>query len=278
MIIDTHTHFYDPSRPQGVPWPSPKEDWLYRTVLPEHYQALAQPEGVSGTVVVEASPWLEDNQWVLDLAAADPFVLGLVGHLEPGTPAFAGQLERFAANPLFRGIRVGYRPGMEQGDFLADMERLAAKDLELDVLMGSEQLPEVCRLAGRLPELRIVINHVGSVPIDGAAPDRQWVEVMGRAAASPRVYCKVSGMAELSAVQPAPADPGFYAPTLDALWAAFGPERLIYGSNWPVCERAARYAQVQRVAQDYFKGKGPEALERFLWKNALEAYRCRLPG
>lgn len=158
------------------------------------------------------------------------------------------------------------------------MERLAAEELELDVLMGFQQLPEVCRLAERLPELRIVINHVGSVPIDGAAPDLQWVEVMGRAAASPWVYCKVSGMAELSAVQPAPADPGFFAPVLDALWAAFGPERLIYGSNWPVCERAAGYTQVQRVAHDYFAGKGPEALERFLWKNALEAYRCRLPG
>ena len=175
MIIDTHTHFYDPSRPQGVPWPSPKEEWLYRTVLPQHYQALTRPKGVSGTVVVEASAWLEDNQWVLDLAAADPFVLGLVGHLEPGSDAFAGQLERFAAHPRFCGIRVGYREGMDRGDFLADMELLAQKDLELDVLMGHGQLGEVCRLAERLPELRIVINHVGSVPIDGRPPDPAWV-------------------------------------------------------------------------------------------------------
>jgi L-fuconolactonase len=278
LIIDTHTHFYDPSRPQGVPWPSPKESWLYRTVLPGHYRALAQAEGVGGTVVVEASPWLEDNQWVLDLAAADPFILGLVGHLEPGTASFAGQLARFAANPLFRGIRAGYRQGMDQGAFLADMELLAAKGLELDALMGLAQLPEACRLAERLPELRMVINHVGSVPIDGRAPDPRWVEAMQRAAGSPRVYCKVSGMAELSAVQPAPADLGFYAPVLDVLWSAFGAERLIYGSNWPVCERAAPYASVQAVATAYFAAKGPEALERFCWKNALAAYRCRLPG
>lgn len=275
MIIDTHTHFYDPSRPQGVPWPSPEEAWLYRRVLPEHYQALARPEGVSGTVVVEASAWLEDNQWVLDLAAADPFILGLVGHLEPGTESFAGQLERFAANPLFRGIRVGYRQGMDQGVFLADMELLAKKDLELDVLMGYAQLGEVGRLAERLPQLRIVINHVGSVPIDGRAPDPVWVEGMQRVAAHPRVFCKVSGMAELSQVQPAPVDPGFYAPVLDVLWAAFGPERLIYGSNWPVCERAAQYAQVQGVAMAYFGAKG--VLEQFLWKNALAAYQCALP-
>ena len=81
MIVDTHTHFYDPARPQGVPWPSPGEEHLYRTVLPRHYKALAEPEGVTATVVVEASPWVEDNQWILDLAAADPFIVGLVGHL-----------------------------------------------------------------------------------------------------------------------------------------------------------------------------------------------------
>ncbi len=277
MIIDTHTHFYDPSRPQGVPWPSPKEDWLYRRVLPEHYQALARPEGVSGTVVVEASAWLEDNQWVLDLAAADPFILGLVGHLDPGTEGFAGYLERFAANPLFRGIRVGYQQGMDRGPFLADMELLAKCDLELDVLMGYEHLGEVCRLAARLPQLHIVINHVGSVAIDGKAPDPRWVDEMQALAAGPAVYCKVSGMAELSQVQPAPADPAFYAPVLDVLWAAFGSRRLIYGSNWPVCERAAPYAQVQAVARAYFAAKGAAALEQFLGKNALAAYRCALP-
>ena len=73
MIIDTHTHFYDPSRPQGVPWPGPENELLYRTVLPEHYRQIAEPEGVTGTVVVEASAWLDDNQWILDLAKDDPF-------------------------------------------------------------------------------------------------------------------------------------------------------------------------------------------------------------
>ena len=83
MIIDTHTHFYDPSRPQGVPWPEEDDEILYRRALPEDYKALAVPEGVTGTIMVECSPWVEDNQWVLDLADADPFIVGLVGHLEP---------------------------------------------------------------------------------------------------------------------------------------------------------------------------------------------------
>ena len=141
MIIDTHTHFYDPSRPQGVPWPTPDNPLLYRTVLPEHCKALALPAGVTGTVVVEASSWLEDNQWILDLAAQDGFLVGLVGHIDPNRPEFAAELERFAANPLFRGIRCGGRAfaDITQGLFLADMALLAAKNLALDVLLRHEQ-------------------------------------------------------------------------------------------------------------------------------------------
>src|SRR5690349_659982 len=87
-VIDTHTHFYDPTRPQGVPWPPPDDKKLYRAVLPPEYRTLAEPLGVAGTVVVEASPWVEDNQWVLDLAERERYIVGLVGHLEPGMPDF----------------------------------------------------------------------------------------------------------------------------------------------------------------------------------------------
>ena len=94
MIIDTHTHFYDPTRPEGVPWPNPDDDVLYRKVMPEDYKALAVPEGAIGTVVVEASKWLEDNQWILDLAADEPFIVGFVGHLEPDDANFEGSLDK----------------------------------------------------------------------------------------------------------------------------------------------------------------------------------------
>ena len=275
MIIDTHTHFYDPSRPQGVPWPAADDEVLYRPTLPEHYRALAESEGVTGTVVVEASAWPEDNQWVLDLAAEDSFLLGLVGHIDPGTEEYAQHLDRYAANPLFCGIRVGgnYLEDVEQGGFLADMERLAARDLELDALIGPDALAGVCELAQRLPELRIVINHVASVRIDGNPPDPHWVEGMQKAAEHAQVYCKVSALVESSQVKPPPAEVELYAPTVDVLWEAFGEDRLLYGSNWPVSARFAGYAQVQRIVTAYFTQKGEEALEKYFWKNARAAYK-----
>lgn len=275
MIIDTHTHFYDPTRPQGVPWPAPDDKVLYRTVLPEHCKALALTEGVTGTVVVEASGWFADNQWILDLAAQDQFLVGLVGHLDPNRPEFGAELETLAANPLFRGIRCGgrYFTDMEQGTFLADMALLAAKDLALDLLLGPDYFAGVVQLAQRLPNLRIVVNHIGLMPIDGQAIPAEWVTRYQQLAAQPNVYMKVSGFMELSIIRPAPAEVAYYYPTLDVLWHAFGAERLIYGSNWPVCEVAGTYAQCITIVKNYFQAKGESAYQKYFWQNAQAVYK-----
>ena len=275
MIIDTHTHFYDPSRPQGVPWPGPDSGQLYRTVLPKHYRAVAESEGVTGTVVVEASAWLEDNQWILDLAEADPFIVGLVGHIDPARDSFADDLARYADHPRFCGVRCGsgYFTAEPEGDFLRDMELLASRDLVLDVLLGTDQFPTLVTLAESLPALRIVINHIGHVPIHGSAPDEAWVAGIERLSQNDNVYMKVSAVMEQSTQQPAPTEDGFYAPTLEALWQVFGAERLIYGSNWPVCERAGSFADAFAIVRRFFDGKGSVAAQRYFGENARDVYR-----
>ncbi|MBM3263647.1 MAG: amidohydrolase family protein [candidate division Zixibacteria bacterium] len=272
MIIDTHTHFYDPTRPEGVPWPRPDDTFLYRTTLPEHYKAVAVPEGVTGTVVVEASAWVEDNRWVLDLAENDPFLVGLVGHLEPPDPNFSTHLARFAAHPLFRGIRVGVQ---DWGDerYLSACEELAALDLSVDLHIGGKTLHDAAGWAQVFPDLRIVLNHVALVPVTGGAPDPEWVDGIRDIARYPNVFCKVSGMAELTGQKPACADPAYYAPIIDVLWKVFGTDRLVYGSNWPVSWRFAEYASIQRIAVAYFEQKGTEALEKVMAGNSRGAYK-----
>jgi predicted TIM-barrel fold metal-dependent hydrolase len=106
-IIDTHIHLYDPTRPQGVPWPGRNNEVLYKPSLPSRYRPIAEPLGIVGAIEVECSSWLEDNQWVLDVAAKDEIMVGTVGRLVPGAPDFRRNLDRFHANPLFRGIRYG---------------------------------------------------------------------------------------------------------------------------------------------------------------------------
>ena len=277
-IVDTHTHFYDPERPQGVPWPGKDDKSLYRRVLPEHFRAFAKPLGVTGTVIVEASPWVEDNQWVLDIAANDPFVLGLVGNLTPGKPEFAGHVKRFAANKLFRGIRVNsgaLKAGLDSPEFLADIKRLEEADLELDINGGPELLPLVDQLATKLPNLRIVINHLANVRIDGPNLNAEWQAGMQAAARHKQVFLKVSALVESAARdgRMAPQDPQYYVPILESVWKTWGEDRLIYGSNWPVSDRAGDYKTVLKIVTEFFQSKGTAAAEKFFAKNAQAAYK-----
>ncbi|MDQ6707690.1 MAG: amidohydrolase, partial [Acidobacteriota bacterium] len=151
-IIDTHTHFYDPARPQGVPWPPKTDDILYRTVLPDEYRGMSNPLGVTGTIVVEASPLLEDNQWILDLAAKHPVNVGFVGHLDPGKTAFRGNLDRLRKNRLFLGIRLSSSSLKDpNAEFISNVKAMADAGLELDAIGGTPVLEQTVRLSDRIP-------------------------------------------------------------------------------------------------------------------------------
>ena len=177
--------------------------------------------------------------------------------------AFERHLDRFAANPLFRGIRPR---SLDKADFstppvLEAAELLAERDLQLDFHMGYDDMEHLARLADAVPQLRIVINHIGAGrPIDGIAPNPAWADVMRRMASRPKVFCKVSAVLQHTAVLPAPEDLDFYRPTLDVLWDAFGEDRLIYGSNWPNVEQIGPYSQELAISSAYFREKGDEVL------------------
>ncbi len=279
-IIDTHTHFYDPRRPQGVPWPPKNDAVLYRPVHPPEFLELAAPHGVTRTIVVEASPWLEDNQWVLDLAREHPCILGVVGNIKPGNADFAPSLKRFARHPVFCGIRVGVweRSALADAAVLEDLKRLADANLALDVLTGPDKLSEIARLATAVPELRIIIDHCANVRVDGKAPPASWQDGLRECAARPNVFMKVSGLVEGTgrANGNAPADEAFYRPTLDAVWAAFGEDRVIFGSNWPVSARFASYATVFNLVAGDARRRGRIAAEKYFTRNALRAYARKL--
>jgi predicted TIM-barrel fold metal-dependent hydrolase len=275
-VVDTHTHFYDPTRPQGVPWPTPGTR-LYRPVLPADWRALAEPHGITQTVVVEASKWVEDNQWILDLATQEKSIVGFVGHLDPEDTAFAVNLRRFAANPLFRGVRWSGAALMKpelKSTVLVGAKLLADHGLELDVNGPPEALLAVADLALAVPDLRVVINHLGSSG-DPQSLKPVWREGIRVVAKCPNVWMKVSALVEQvkGAEGAAPTDVNYYLPILDYLWQNFGADRLIYGSNWPVSDRGASYNTVFGLVRDYFSGKGKEACEKYFWQNSRDAYR-----
>jgi L-fuconolactonase len=276
-IIDTHTHFYDPTRPQGVPWPGKTDKALYRRVLPDEFEKVARPLGVVGTVVVEASPWVEDNQWLLDLGAKDPFVVGVVGNLDTAADGFQKRLRRFARDPLYRGLRIAHgelTSGLKK-DLVSCCKLLIDNNLELDVNGGPDMPIDVARLAARLPKLRIVINHCANLRIDGRQVPRPWSDGMKAAARHANVYCKVSALVEQTGQKKAPREMDYYRPVLDRLWELFGEDRLIFGSNWPVSATAAPLTTVVGIVRDYFAAKGQRAAAKFFLANSQSAYGWR---
>ena len=270
--IDTHVHFYDPTRPQGVPWPPASDDLLYRPHLPGDFVPLASATGVAGTVVIEASPWPADNGWLLDLAESYRIVLGVVGSLRPGDEAFGQELRRLTRRTKFKGIRLGaaaLRKGVGTRAFETDLHHLADAGLALDVLGGAQMLEDVATLARKVPRLRIVVDHLPFAEWDGDlnAADRALAPLRDLT----NVYAKVSGV--LRGPEPtSPAALDAYTPRLDLVWEIFGSERVLFASNWPVSTRIASYADTYRAAAGYALGRGLPDAERFLRRNAEAAY------
>ncbi len=275
-IVDTHIHLYDTNRDGGVPWPPESDTILYRPVLPPDFAKICQENGITATIIVEASHLLADNQWVLDLVRDEPDrYIGLVGSLEVGTPDFAENLKTLSSDPRFVGIRIRDKP--RGSDYFndavwRDLETLSDLGQTLDVLMANFSLEEVDRIASRLPDLKILVNHAAGAIIDGQPVDPEWAQDLAKAAGNPNVHCKISGLFQQSRMQPSPTELTFYKPVLDELWNAFGEDRLIYGSNWPVTMRGGTYASYKAVVMDFLEPKGDTAKRKILADNAYQFY------
>jgi predicted TIM-barrel fold metal-dependent hydrolase len=280
-IIDTHIHLYDPSRPQGVPWPPKSNTMIYKPTLPSRLREATKGLGVTGAVEVECSPWLEDNQWVLDVAAKDKIIVGMVGNLEPDKPDFRKNLERFSKNPLYRGIRYGYlwdrdvRAAAANPEFVRGLKELAAAGLSLDTANPSLRLlDDVIRISDQAPELRIVIDHLAALyppadPKQRAQYDAQLRDLHGR----PAVYAKLSAVLRMQDNRKVSYELKDHKDRLDQLFETFGADRVMYGSDWPNSDPSAPYATGLAVVEEYFRAKGREAAEKYFWRNSVKAYR-----
>ena len=279
-IIDTHVHLFDPRRPQGVPYAGPRGQ-PPQLALPATYRRLATPAGIVGAVVVEASPWVEDNLWILERAASDPLFVGVIGSLVPHHPDFAEYLNRFAKDPLWRGIRYSavwtvdggrlvLKPGIVDG-----LKRLAQGDMVLDMANPSFDLLRAALLVtDAVPELRLVLDHMPSLD---PAPEMQGLydRLIGDLAQRPNCFIKLSQVFHRgydAAVAPGLA---VHRPRLDALVAAFGEDRVMFGSDWPNSVGTATIQQAVSLMQAYFADKPKAQAEKYFSRNAARIYKWR---
>jgi len=278
-VLDTHIHLFDTSRPGGVPWPE-KTDEIYRPALPDRYAGIAKPFGVVGAIAVEASPLLSDTDWVLQLIAQHPIIVGFVGDLVPGSPSFAPDLDRLHANSLFLGIRCGnlwnrdLSADASNPAFIADLRRLASAGLAMDSANPDPSLiGAILRVSQLIPELRIVIDHLphAALPDDPNRVMQYWADLK-TLSANPRVFVKLSEIPvrEDGRLR---TEASYYRQKLDAIWDIFGEDRILFGSDWPNSDHVATYAETFGIVNRYVTEKGPTASEKFFYKNSIEAYR-----
>ena len=279
-IIDTHIHLFDPTRPQGAPYsgPRPASGAPAVPAYPERYRRLAVPLGVVGAIKVEASPWIEDNLWVLEVAQRDPIMVGVVGNLEPDKPEFPEYLERYHKNPLFRGIRYGNLWGLDitkqaaNPDFLRGLKLLAEADLVMDTANPRVPLLDaMLRISDAVPTLRIVIDHLPALDpseADQPAYDAALQEIGKR----PQIFVKLSEIIHRVNGQVS-TEVGAYRARLDTLMGLFGEDRILFGSDWPNSDGVAPIDKVFAVAKEYFRTKSRSVAEKYFWKNSVAAYK-----
>jgi L-fuconolactonase len=245
MRIDAHQHFWHFS-PEQYGWIGPDMPTLKQDRLPEDLAPLLQGANLDGTVAIQARQTLAETQSLLDLADQHAFIRGVVGWVDLRGADLHAQLERFSAHPKFCGVRHVVQDEPDDrfllgDDFLRGIALLGEFKLTYDILIYTLHLPVAAEMVQRFPDQQFVLDHMAKPAIrDGIL--EPWATEIQRLAAHPNVTCKISGMVtEADWLCWKPSD---FQPYLDVVLEAFGPGRLMFGSDWPVCSLAATYDQV----------------------------------
>ncbi len=270
--IDAHQHFWKYSETE-YPW-IPKGSALHRDWLPDDLAAEQSKVDLHGSIAVQARQMLDESRWLLELADAHPIIQGVVGWVDLRSPNVEEQLTEFAKHPKFAGVRhvVQDEPDdqfMLQPDFLRGIGLLRRFGLTYDILIYPKQLPAAIELVKRFPEQPFVLDHIAK-PLIKDRILSPWREQIRQLASAPNLFCKVSGM--VTEADHAHWQSDDFHPYLDLIFEVFGPERIMFGSDWPVCLLAASYEQTSDILSNYTKGLSQQAQDAIFGGNAVRFY------
>jgi len=277
-IIDAHHHVWDLAV-RDQPWIAGQEmAAIRRTFTVDDLRPAALAAGVGATVAVQTVTVPEETPELLALAEADPLVAGVVGWTDLTSPAVADELDRLAAGPG-GGRLVGIRHQVQEEpdpdwlrrrDVIRGLRAVAAAGLAYDLLVRPHQLPAAAAAAAAVPGLTLVLDHAGKPPVGGDLG--AWAAAVRALAALPNTACKLSGLVT-EAPRGAPAEA--FAAVADVVLDAFGADRVMFGSDWPVCLLAGDYAGVLAMARSLTAGLSPAERAAVFAATAARAYRLR---
>lgn len=273
-MIDSHQHFWQVGRFE-YPWMSSDLGVLYRDYLPHDLSPILRQNGVDKTVLVQASNSVAESLWLLQLADANSFIAGVVGWIDLMSPQVEEQLRELSAHPKFKGVRhlVESEPDddwLVRPAVLSGLKRLATYDLSYDLLVHTRHLKYVPQVAERCPELALVIDHLAKPPI-ARNEIKEWSQALAPLAKFPNINCKLSGLvteANWNSWQT-----NDLHPFVDRALELFGADRMMFGSDYPVCLLAATYEQVLESFQEILKDLNETERDKIFSTNAAKFYR-----
>jgi L-fuconolactonase len=257
-IVDAHQHFWDPAT-GDYPWMTDELAAIRRRFAPDDLRPIVERRGVTRTILVQTRSSLPETVEFLDTAASIDFVAGVVGWIDLTDEAIVDVLDRLRSGPTGRWL-VGIRhqthdepdpDWLTRPDVMRGLRAVARAGLPYDLVIRTRELPASLEIATRIPELALVVDHIAKPDIRHGLFE-PWAERMAALAAMPNVTCKVSGMvteADWSTWTRAEL-----RPYVDLVLGWFGPRRLLFGSDWPVCLLAATYDEVLDAAEELFGG------------------------
>ena len=272
MRIDAHQHFWNYSAAE-YPWIGAGLERLARDYLPSDLEPLLAAKQIDGSVAVQARQSVEESLWLLALAKAHPLVKGVVGWVDLRSDRVGDDLRVLAANPTFVGVRHVVQdepdPRFVLGEgFIRGLRQLRQHGLTYDLLLYPSQLPAAIELVGLLPEQPLVVDHLAK-PRIATGEIADWERDIRAIARHDNVCCKVSGMVTEAVRRGWKRDD--FTPYLDVVLEAFGPERLMFGSDWPVCLLAGEYADVAAIPRDYFSRLSATE-QRMIWGDTAAGF------
>ena len=277
MIIDAHHHLWKFDH-TDYGWMDDSMTVLKQDYLPGDLEKHLPGAGVQGTVVVQARQTLEETRWLLELADKHPFILGVVGWVDLQSESLRDQLDEFGSHPKLSGIRHVIHDErdddfMLRPAFLRGIEALQAYNLTYDLLLFPKHLEKAVELVSMFPEQKFVLDHI-SKPFIRAGMLDPWREDIAVLATQPNIWCKISGMiteADLESWQYEN-----FVPYLDTVTEAFGTDRIMLGSDWPVCLLAGRYRDVLDIPAKYFGSLNPEERNKVYKQNCMDFYHLKI--
>ncbi len=279
MIVDSHQHFWQVGR-FDYPWMTADLDLLCRDYLPVTLDPILQANGVEQTVLVQASNSVEETRWLLQLADQNSFIGAVVGWVDLQNDDVAAELDQFTMHPKFKGVRhlVESEPAddwLTQPSVIRGLRELASRDLTYDLLVHTRHLRHAAEAVTQCPELRFVVDHMAKPPIASGEID-EWRRELQPLTALPNVWCKLSGLVTEANWTNWRAED--LKPYVETALECFGIERMMFGSDWPVCLLAASYEQVLEAFELLLAGLVEKDRQRIFSGNAIEFYQIEEQG